>query len=72
MEFAAIARDEAFEKILEIDRIAGIGRNVLLVPTPGGEFQNYEALLGRIAASTPAPRWAHGWHRKRYVLEERL
>jgi hypothetical protein len=72
LEFEAIARDEAWNTILEIDRIAGIGRNLLFVPTPGGEHQNREALLGRIVASTPAPRWAHGWHRKRYVLEERL
>ncbi|HEX7048602.1 MAG TPA: discoidin domain-containing protein [Longimicrobiales bacterium] len=72
LEFRGLTREEAYTVALEIDRVAGVRGNVLVVPTPGGPFQNYEAILGRPVIATPVPRWRHNLHRKRWVFEERL
>ena len=71
VEFRFLTEAEAFEGAFEIDRLVGLAGNLLLVPDPGGPWQNRQALLGRLVDATEVQNAALKVFAKRYRLEER-
>ncbi len=70
-ELPALTEAELLDAAFEIDRVAGVGGNILFVPDPGAATQNRRAILGTLDAVEAAPMIAHDRFAHRYVVAER-
>ena len=52
-EFGAVDRDEAYTAAREINRLAALGLNVLVIPDGDGDYVKYEAVFGTITNCRP-------------------
>jgi hypothetical protein len=68
----ALTEDELQQKIQDLDWRSGTAGNVLWLPTPGGTYQNAQAILGRMTALAPAPSVAHATRSRQFQIKERL
>ena len=48
LAFDFLSEDEAYQQVLELDRVARFGGNVLIIPRPGSPYQQRAALFGRL------------------------
>lgn len=72
IELVTTDEAEAHEQIAELDRIAGLGGNALLIPMPGGAYQQRQAVFGRLAQSSPISLPQFDFYRWSGRFEERL
>lgn len=67
-----LTESELWAYAAEMDRLCTIQQNVLFVPTPGGTYQNQEAVFGTMKASDQQIRTTPGRYSKSYEIDERL
>lgn len=63
---------EYFASIDQIDAIAGIARNVLVIPDPGGAYMNSQAIVGRVTELSPTSRAYFNGRSRAFSIKERL
>jgi hypothetical protein len=72
MTFGLLSEDEVFSEVMEIDRLASIQSNILLLPNPSSAYLNKQAIFGRITKSDQPTHPDFGIHSKNYAIRERL
>ncbi|MBK8157995.1 MAG: hypothetical protein IPK59_04115 [Rhodospirillaceae bacterium] len=63
---------ERYNQVSALDRLAGRVENILVVPEPGGAYQNHDTVFGTLSALGAVTRRQVNLRARRFEIEERL